>query len=176
MKVLDKKKQLDVKETSLRGVKLITPPTIFNDFRGDYVETYNKKLYNDAEITAKFVQDDYATSGQYVLRGIHGDDTNAKLITCLYGSLYVIIVNNNPTSAQYKEWASFNLNNRDKKQLFVPEKFGTSYLVISKKAIFHYKQTCYYNNQQFTIKWNDPEYNFWWPIKNPITSRRDTSK
>lgn len=176
MKVLSKKGQLLVKGTSLKGVKLITPFTIFNDFRGDYVETYNKEIYNEAGITAEFVQDDYATSCKHVLRGIHGDDTTAKLIDCIYGSLYVIIVNNDPASTEYKQWASFSISSRDKNQLFVPEKFGTSYLVMSDLAIFHYKQTDYYNNQQFTIKWNDPEYSFWWPIENPITSIRDNAR
>jgi dTDP-4-dehydrorhamnose 3,5-epimerase len=176
MNILSEKKSLVVKETSLEGVKVVIPPTVFNDFRGDYVETYNKELYTEAGIVAEFIQDDYATSHQHVLRGIHGDDATAKLIDCIYGSLYVIIVNNNPASPQYKQWASFDLSCRNKIQIFVPEKFGTSYLVVSKKAIFHYKQTEYYNDNQFTIKWNDPEYNFWWPIDNPITSKRDSAK
>ena len=45
---------------------------------------------------------------------------------------------------------------------------------MSDRAIFHYKQNTYYNPEgQFTITWNDPEYNFWWPVKKPILSRRD---
>ena len=45
MNILSEKKKLVVKETILEGVKVVIPPTIFNDFRGDYVETYNRELY-----------------------------------------------------------------------------------------------------------------------------------
>lgn len=48
------------------------------------------------------------------------------------------------------------------------------HLILSKKAIFQYKQSEYYSpGEQFTIKYNDPEYNIWWPINNPILSKRD---
>lgn len=167
--------KLQVKDTELEGVKLITPPTIFDDFRGDYVELYNKELYQSTGIKVEFVQDDYATSYKHVLRGIHGDDKTTKLIKCIYGSLYVVIVNNDPPSPQFRKWTSFNINCKNRNQLLVPPKFGTSYLVMSDTAIFHYKQSSYYHQQQqFTIKWNDPEFGIWWPIANPITSKRDS--
>jgi len=166
--------ELIVQSTALEGVKLITPPTIFDDFRGEFIELYNRDLYQNAGITADFVQDDYSFSVKHVLRGIHGDNKTAKLIKCLYGSLYMIIVNNDPSSPQYKNWASFTLNCNSHKQLFIPPHFGTSFLVMSDEAILHYKQTAYYHDaEQFTIKWDDPKYNFWWPIRDPITSYRD---
>ncbi|MCK4339436.1 MAG: dTDP-4-dehydrorhamnose 3,5-epimerase family protein, partial [Candidatus Cloacimonetes bacterium] len=49
-----------------------------------------------------------------------------------------------------------------------------AHLILSNKAIFHYKQSTYYNpEKQFTYKWNDPKFSIWWPIKNPILSQRD---
>lgn len=166
--------KLKVQNTDLEGVKLIIPPTVFEDFRGDYVEIYNEKLYFDAGVDVKFVQDDYATSSRYVLRGIHGDNKTAKLVKCIYGSLYLVVVNNLPASTQYKKWSAFDLSDKNRKQVFVPPGFGTSYLVMSDTAVFHYKQSAYYGeSQQFTLKWNDPELGIWWPIKTPITSYRD---
>jgi len=45
---------------------------------------------------------------------------------------------------------------------------------MSDVTIFHYKQTTYYHPEgQFTYLWNDPRLNIWWPIKNPVVSRRD---
>ncbi|MDP3880007.1 MAG: dTDP-4-dehydrorhamnose 3,5-epimerase family protein, partial [Dehalococcoidales bacterium] len=61
---------MKVTRTKLDGVLLITPPTIFEDFRGTYAETYNEKLYTEAGINVKFVQDDISVSRQNVLRGI----------------------------------------------------------------------------------------------------------
>ena len=69
---------------------------------------------------------------------------------------------------------SFTLSDKNRHQVIIPPKFGNGHLVLSSMAIFHYKQNTYYNPEgQFTITWNDPEYNFWWPVKKPILSRRD---
>jgi len=58
--------------------------------------------------------------------------------------------------------------------VLVPPKFGNGHLVLSELAIFHYKQSTYYNRaDQFTLLWNDPKLDIWWPISNPILSRRD---
>lgn len=169
--------ELSVSNTDLEGVKLIKPQAIFDDFRGDYVEIYNKRSYHDAGIKTEFVQDDYATSSKHVLRGIHGDAKTAKLIKCIYGSIYFVVVNNNESSHQYKQWKSFSINDKNRLQVFVPEQFGIAYLVMSEMAVFHYKQSSYYGDaKQFTIPWNDPELKIWWPITNPITSLRDFFK
>lgn len=166
--------ELKVEKTTLDGVLRIHPPTQFEDFRGDYVETYNEELYQKAGITDKFVQDDYATSSRHVLRGIHGDAKTVKLISCLHGTLYVVVVNNDSESPQYRKWESFTLSDRNRLQLYVPARFGNAYLVMSDVAVFHYKQNTYYDRPgQFTIKWNDPAYGIWWPVKDPIVSKRD---
>ena len=165
---------MEVKKTKLDGVLLIMPPTIFEDFRGTYVEIYNEKLYNQSGMTEKFVQDDISISSRHVLRGIHGDNETWKLISCLYGKFYLVVVNWDDTSAQYRQWDSFVLSDQNRLQILVPPKFGNGHLVLSEQAIFHYKQSTYYNRAgQFTILWNDPELDLWWPIKDPILSRRD---
>jgi len=160
---------MEVSKTKLDGVLLIKPPTVFEDFRGDYVATYNEKLYTEAGISIKFVQDDISTSSKHVLRGIHGDNETWKLISCLYGKFYLVVVNYGT-----RQWESFVLSDRNKLQVLVPPGYGNGHLVLSDKAIFHYKQSSYYNRAgQFTIPWNDSKFNIWWPIKNPIVSRRD---
>lgn len=166
--------QLEVRPTTLDGVKLIVPPTNFEDFRGSYVETYNKKLYNEAGITEEFIQDDISISSKNVLRGIHGDQETTKLVSCLYGSFYLVVVNQDPNSNQFGKWESFTLSDRNRLQVLIPAKFGNGHLVLTESAIFHYKQTTTYNRaSQFTILWNDPSFQFWWPTSNPILSQRD---
>jgi dTDP-4-dehydrorhamnose 3,5-epimerase len=167
--------ELKVEKTRLDGVLVVHPPTQHEDFRGDYVEIFNEDLYRSAGITDHFVQDDYATSGRHVLRGIHGDAKTVKLISCIHGTIYVIVVNNDPASPQFRKWQPFTLSDRNRLQVYIPAKFGNAYLVMTDTAVFHYKQTTYYDRPgQFTIKWNDPAYNFWWPIKEPIVSERDS--
>jgi len=168
---------MKIEKTALESVILITPPTIFEDFRGFYVETYNKNIFQDNGINVEFIQDDISVSRRNVLRGIHGDQKTWKLISCLHGSFYLLVVNNDKLSPQYKQWTSFTLSETNRLQVLVPPKFGNGHLVLSDEAIFHYKQNTDYDRAgQFTIQWDDPEFNFWWPVKNPILSRRDSGK
>lgn len=165
---------LRVGKTELDGVVTITPPTIFEDFRGTYVETYNERLYHEAGINVEFKQDDISLSTRHVLRGIHGDRETWKLISCLYGKFYLAVVNWDETSPQFGKWTSFALSDSNRLQVLVPPKFGNGHLVLSEIAIFHYKQSSYYDRAgQFTLLWNDPKLNIWWPVRNPILSRRD---
>ena len=165
---------MKVEQTELDGVLKITPPTIFEDFRGTYVEIYNERLYKDQGISCHFIQDDFSTSRRSVLRGIHGDDSTWKLISCLHGMFYFVAVNNDSNSPQFRQWQGFTLSDTNRVQILVPPKFGNGHLVLSDLAVFHYKQTTEYNRSgQFTILWNDPNINIWWPIDNPILSVRD---
>jgi dTDP-4-dehydrorhamnose 3,5-epimerase len=169
--------QLKITPTSLDGVLLIEPPTKFEDFRGTYVETYNEEIYRAAGVDVHFVQDDISVSTRHVLRGLHGDQKTWKLISCLQGKFYLVVINWDPTSPQYRKWQSFVLSDRNNLQLLIPPKFGNGHLVLSEQAIFHYKQSTYYDRDgQFTLIWNDAALNLWWPIKNPIISPRDEGK
>jgi dTDP-4-dehydrorhamnose 3,5-epimerase len=164
-------------KTKLEGVILIKPPTVFGDYRGIYVEIYNEKLYKEAGINVDFIQDDISVSKKDVLRGIHGDNKTWKLISCLAGKFYLVVVNWDKDSPQFGKWASFILSEHNRFQVLVPPKFGNGHLVLSEQAIFHYKQSTYYDRPgQFTILWNDPKLNIRWPVKNPILSLRDEGK
>ena len=165
---------MEVTKTKLDGVLLIKPPTIFEDFRGSYVETYNEELYNKSGVTVKFVQDDISTSTQHVLRGLHGDAETWKLVSCLFGKFYFVVINHIEGSPQFAQWEAFTLSATNRLQVLVPPNFGNGHLVMSDMAIFHYKQSAYYDSKgQFTIAWNDPRFKIWWPIKTPIVSQRD---
>ena len=166
---------MKVSKTALDGVLLIEPPTNFEDIRGEYVEIYNQRLYNESGILSEFLQDDISVSSRHVLRGIHGDATTTKLVSCLHGKFYLVVINFDENSPQYRQWTSFTLSDKNRLQVLIPPKFGNGHLVMSETAIFHYKQTTEYNRAgQFTILWNDPSANIWWPVAAPIVSRRDS--
>jgi len=164
---------VEIRKTNLDGVLLIKLD-VFEDFRGEYVETYNEALYRENGIDVKFVQDDISVSSRNVLRGIHGDSDTWKLISCLYGKFYLVVVNGDKQSRNFGKWESFVLSEKNRMQVLVPPNHGNAHLVLSDTAIFHYKQSSYYDrSKQFTYKWDDPMLNIWWPIKNPILSIRD---
>jgi dTDP-4-dehydrorhamnose 3,5-epimerase len=164
---------LNVENTPLERVKLIRLQG-FEDHRGEYLELFNRKKYEKHGIDIDFVEDDISLSTRGVIKGIHGDDRTWKLITCLYGKFYLLVINYLENSPEYGKWTSFVLSDRNKLQVLVPPGFGNGHLCLSGQSIFHYKQSSYYNpDNQFTIRWNDPEFNFWWPVREPILSRRD---
>ncbi len=168
---------MEVHRSRLGGVLVVRPPTVFEDHRGTYVETYNERLYREAGIGVRFVQDDIAISTRHVLRGLHGDAETWKLVSCLHGRFYLVVVNNDEASPQYLQWDSFVLSAENRLQVLIPPRFGNGHLVMSPTAIFHYKQSTEYDRaQQFTLRWDDPRLGIWWPIRNPILSRRDDEK
>lgn len=165
---------LTVRPTSLAGVRILEPTTRFEDFRGEYVEIWNRQLAHEAGIDVDFVQDDISVSTQGVLRGIHGDASTWKLITCLQGRFYLVVIDNDPSSPQYRQWEGFTLSDRNRLSVLVPPRHGNGHYVLSEQAIFHYKQSSYYDRAgQFTLAWDDPELGLWWPTRDPIVSQRD---
>ena len=167
---------MQVVKTKLNKVLLIKPD-VFEDHRGFYVQTYNEKDYKKHGINIKFVEDDISVSTKNVLRGIHGDNKTWKLISCLYGKFYFVVVDCDKASHDFGKWESFILSDVNRHQVLVPPKFGNAHLVLSDVDIFSYKQSEYYDPKaQFTHKWNDPKFNIKWPMKNPILSKRDETE
>lgn len=168
---------MEIQKTKLDGVLLIKPD-IHEDFRGTYAETFHKKLYEEkfAEHGTKvdFVCDNLSTSSCGVLRGVHGDQKTYKLIWCGYGRFYLVVLNYNESSPQFGKWDSFILTAENRHQVLIPPKFGNGHLALSETIMFCYKQSEYYDPQsQFSIRFDDPRFKIWWPIKNTKLSPRD---
>lgn len=177
---------LKVSKTKLEGVLLFKPES-FEDFRGEYIEVFNENKYakeivenvkgtsyQKTAANIHWVEDDISTGTKGVLKGIHGDRKTWKLVSCLFGKFYLVVLNNNSKSKDYGKWEGFTLSDKNRLQVLIPPLYGNGHLVLSDYDIYHYKQSSYYDpKNQFTIAWNDPKFNIWWPIKNPIVSRRD---
>ena len=160
-----------IHSTKFEKAKLIEIP-VHRDFRGEYVETFNKNNYDVFGLT--FIQDDFSTSYKNVLRGFHGDPETWKLVQVLSGEIYEVIVDFNQGSPTYLQWQAFHLGESNRNQLLIPAGFGTAMLALTDNVIFYYKQTTYYGNPvQFTLRWDDPRIGVYWPIKSPILSERD---
>lgn len=165
---------MKIHETGLKGVMLIELEP-FEDHRGEYLSLHDEKKYEEHNIDIRFLQDSMISSKKGVLRGIHGDEKTWKLISCIQGKIYQIIVNCDKSSKDFGKWARFLLNDKKRQQILVPPKFGNAFLITSDKAIYYYKQSSAYDpaNVQFTYRWDDPFFGIEWPEKNPILSKRD---
>lgn len=166
-----------IEDTTLPGVKLITPE-VFRDHRGWYIETWNNEDYSGIYPYGlkgpMFRQDDISVSAGGVLRGIHGDDRTWKLVSCVQGSLYLVVVD--PSN---KQWQGWDLSGDAYRQVLVPPGYGVGHLVTSSQAVFHYKQSTYYDrDRQWTIRWDNPAYGIPWPQTGwvqPVLSERDAN-
>ena len=159
----------------IKGVEIYTPD-VHTDYRGDYWTIWKKPLLQDSHLN-NFNHDKISTSRKNVIRGIHGDFKSSKLVTCLYGELYFVLVDNRKESPTYMQWDHIILDDRSKKQIWIPPGVGNGFCVLSHKSVFHYKWA--YEGtypdvaEQFSIKWNNEKLNINWPIQSPILSERD---
>lgn len=166
---------LEFEKTRLDGVLLIKPET-FEDFRGEYVQLYSKEEYKQLVelIDIEWVEDDISVTMRHSLKGLHGNNSTYKLISCLYGKFYIVVIDYNKESKDFGKWQGFTLSEKNRLQLLVPPGYANGHVALSEMSIFHYKQSEYYNRKnQFTIRYDDPRFNIYWPVKNPIISQRD---
>lgn len=151
---------------------IVQQPDCFEDFRGELYTLYKENDYN-----LNFNHDKVSISRKNTLRGLHGDNKSWKLVTCLAGEIYLVIVDNRPDSPNYLKWDWKILTSKNRVQVLIPPMFANGHFILSKEATFFYKWS--YPGKypdvkdQFTLKWNDPKLNITWPNFNPILSSRD---
>jgi dTDP-4-dehydrorhamnose 3,5-epimerase len=170
---------LNVIETILPGV-LILEPQVFGDERGWFMETYNSERFRAAGIPQEFVQDNHSRSSRGVLRGLHYQEPNpqGKLVRCPRGSLFDVAVDIRKGSPTFGRWFGVELNDENKRMLWVPPGFAHGFCVISEMAELVYKVTSLYEPaNDRAIRWNDPDIGIAWPIDTtaPQLSTKDAA-
>lgn len=150
-------------------------PDIFEDERGFFEETFSKEKYERLGIVEPFVQDNLSLSRKGVLRGLHYDLRMAKLVSCLAGMVFDVIVDLREDSPTYRAWHGIELSAENHLQLYVPHGFAHGFYVLTDSALVHYKQTAHYDPQhERSARWNDPLIAIAWPLDgDPIVSKRD---
>lgn len=155
-------------ETILKGC-FVLEPTIFNDDRGYFYESYNKNKFDDGVgANVDFVQDNQSFSTKGILRGLHfqsGEFAQAKLVRVLNGSVLDVAVDMRKSSQTFGQYFSIVLSSENKKQFFIPRGFAHGFVVLSETADFFYKCDNYYNNSsEGGIIYNDHQLNIDWKI------------
>ena len=164
-----------VKNTSLDGVKIITP-TVFEDERGYLFESYKTPIFKNNELPINFVQDNEVKSTKGVLRGLHYqfNRPQGKLVRVVSGSILDVAVDIRKGSPTFGQSEIVHLTAENNKMLYIPEGFAHGYLVTSSESIVVYKCTDIYDpNDQFGIIWNDETIGVDWTYDSPILSEKD---
>ena len=161
--------------TPLPGVMVIEP-TVFKDPRGCFLETYHHVKFQEGGIGLPFVQDNFSSSIQHTLRGLHLQTVRpqGKLIRVVKGEVFDVAVDVRKGSPTYASWYGLTLKAETYTQLYIPPGFAHGFCVQSEVAEVEYKCTDVYAPEgEVTIKWNDEEIGIEWPIHSPLLSSKD---
>ena len=168
---------MDIRETPIQGVKIIKSE-IFQDSRGLFFESYNKKEFEkELDVNPIFVQDNYSKSKKGVLRGLHFQVSKpqGKLVRVLRGEIFDVVVDLRKDSKSFSRWISSILSEENKEQLWVPPGCAHGFLVTSEYADVSYKVTDYWFPEfEKTLLWNDPQIAIDWPSNAPLLSTKDS--
>lgn len=169
--------KIKVEGCEIEGLCVITP-TVFQDERGYFVETYNQNDFKEAGLNMTFVQDNQSKSSKGVLRGLHfqKEHPQGKLVRVLSGEVYDVAVDLRKDSKTFGKYFGVLLSDENKKQFYIPEGFAHGFVVLSDTAVFAYKCTDFYHpGDEGGLIYNDPIIGIDWPIEGIelIMSQKD---
>ena len=154
-------------ETGIKDL-LIIEPRIFKDSRGFFMESYNYNTFKELGIDNIFVQDNISKSSKGVLRGLHfqkDEYAQAKLVYVLRGAVLDITVDLRETSETFGKYVAVELNDKNKRMLFIPRGFAHGFLTLEDGTEFFYKCDNFYNpKSEVGIIWNDTDLNIDWNL------------
>ncbi len=150
-------------DTDLEG-PLLAEPVVHGDARGFFQETYRKEVWAELGVHDDFVQDNHSRSGQGVLRGMHFQPGQAKLVRCARGAILDVVVDIRSASPGFGHWEGFRLDDETHLQLYVPDGFAHGFCVLSEVADVVYKVSTYYDPAaESGFRFDDPEVGIEWP-------------
>ena len=168
------------RELDLKGAWMIRP-FCATDERGSLIKDYNVETFRTAGIEYELKETFYTTSHRGVLRAIHFQlgKPQPKLMRCISGRVFHVLVDLRPSSETFGQWRSFELSMDDPLSLLVPAGFGQGYLVIEDAVMSYKAAEVFYGPGDAGILYNDPVIGIDWPwdriggIKNLIISDKD---
>lgn len=153
---------------------LIIEPKIYEDKRGFFFESWNKRNWEeilkiDNQISQTFVQDNHSKSSKGTLRGLHFQgipSAQGKLVRCIKGEIFDVAIDLRKSSETFCKYIGVRLDNKDQKQLWIPKGFAHGFLTVSDFAEVNYKTTDYWDSKnEKTIIWDDKMFNIEWPLE-----------
>ncbi len=154
---------------------LFLAPAVYGDERGFFLESYRRSALAELGVEDQFVQDNHSRSRERVVRGMHFQPGQAKLVRCVRGAILDVIVDIRRGSPQFGEWEAFRLDDAEHRQLYVPNGFAHGFCVLSEVADVTYKVSTYYDPEaESGFSYADPDVAIEWPdAERLIGSDRD---
>ena len=167
---------MTILETPIKDL-IILEPRVFADSRGYFFESFRQSVFQDLGIDIQFIQDNESKSDKGVVRGLHlqaPPHGQAKLLRVVKGAIYDVAVDVRKNSPTYGQHFGIELNEENKRYLFIPEGFAHGFSCLEDNTIVQYKCSNYYHkNSEMGIQWNDPALKINWGVDSPIISAKD---
>ena len=169
---------MNIKETLLQNVYILEP-AVFHDKRGFFMESYNKRIFEELGIHVDFIQDNHSFSKNAgIIRGLHyqlNPKEQAKLVRVSTGAIFDVIVDIRKNSVTFGKWVSVILSEENKRQVLVPKGFAHGFCTLVPNTNVIYKVDEYYDPEfDQGILWNDPDIGIDWPVSSPLLSDKDS--
>ncbi|MDP3283925.1 MAG: dTDP-4-dehydrorhamnose 3,5-epimerase [Desulfobacterales bacterium] len=169
---------ITVKALSIPDIILVQP-RVFPDGRGCFFEIFKESDFHAADLPVHFPQDNFSFSGKNVIRGLHYQKypkTQGKIVTVLKGRIFDVAVDIRRNSPTYLKWISLELDDENRFMLYIPPGFAHGFLALSEVVHLMYKCTNEYDPKlDAGIRWDDPDIDVKWPLKNPVLSEKDAN-
>ena len=169
---------MTIEKTFIQDLVVLNP-TVFEDERGYFFESYNKNKLTELGINIDFVQDNQSFSKKGTLRGLHYQNppfAQTKLVRVLQGEIIDVAVDIRKNSPTFGKHFGILLSAENKKQLLIPHGFAHGFSVISETAVVMYKCDSFYNKSaEGGIRFDDPALNIDWgmTLDQAIVSEKD---
>lgn len=159
-------KPFEFKQTKIEGLIEINP---FNadDVRGCFTKDYSKEVFEQNNIEYNLAEVFYTTSHKGVIRALHFQRVKQqpKLVRCIYGHVFDVVVDLRKDSKTFKQWLSFDLTGDNKKEILIPAGCAHGYLVLEHSIVSYKCAEKFYGEYDDGILWDDPDINVKWPLE-----------
>lgn len=159
--------KFEFRKTEIEGLIEVTP---FNadDIRGCFTKDYSKEIFEANGVLHNLAEVFYTTSHKGVIRALHfqREKQQPKLVRCIYGHVWDVVVDLRKNSSTFKKWMAFDLIGEKHNEILVPAGCAHGYLVLEENSIVSYKcSEKFYGEFDDGIRWDDPEISVEWPLK-----------
>lgn len=167
---------MTVRATPIPGL-LIVEPSAFADERGAFTELYQNRALASCW-NGTFVRSAISYNRQRgTLRGLHYQDAphaDAKLVTCIRGSIYDVVADVRPGSPTFGRWHAVELTADSGRSVFLSEGLAHGFETLSDDATVLYHLGAYFVAEASRgVRWDDPALSITWPLPPAVLSAQD---
>lgn len=158
--------KFEFRETDIAGLMEITP---FNadDVRGCFTKDYSKEVFEANGIRYDLAEVFYTTSFKGVVRALHfqREKQQPKLVRCIYGHVWDVVVDLRKDSPTFKKWLAFDLTGERHNEILVPAGCAHGYLVLTDSIVSYKCGEKFYGEYDDGVLWNDADLGVEWPLE-----------